>query len=156
MLRRALICLSIVFLFSSSLFAGENKPSSIEWEKDLEKAQVSMQKTDRPMLLLLTTPGCSYCDRMKAETFAQEWIVEEVGRKYLPVQLDGRQHKELVKRLQVRVYPTTVIVHSSGNVVEVLHGYRSPAAFIRHMAVAKVKLDNQNKLLAAKTTRELK
>lgn len=146
--RRAFVLLTLAF-FCSPLSAADSQPAHIQWEQDLQKGRAAMKGQNRPMLLYLTAPGCMYCEQMKQETFNQRWIIEEIRRKYTPVMLNGREHKVIADRLQVRMFPTIAIVHPSGKVVEIVRGYRKPAEFLKHMAVAKAKLDNHNRQLAA-------
>lgn len=172
MLRRAFVLGTIGLFTSPLLFADEAaqtkkvatrgavpfsrpepvKPEfkTIQWEKDLDKGRDAMKKSDKPMMLFLTAPSCVYCEEMKRDTFSQEWIIKEVNNKYTPVMIDGREHKTIADRLNVKMFPATAIVHPTGKVVEIVHGYRSPADFLKHMAVGRAKIDIENKALAAK------
>ena len=151
-MERRTFGLLLIAFFASSLSAAEPQPSEIHWERDLQKGRAAMKDLDRPMLLYLTAPGCIYCEQMKQETFNQQWIIEEIGRKYLPVLINGREHKVIADRLRVRMFPTIAIVHPTGKVVEIVRGYRNPAEFLKHMAVAKAKLDIHSKQVSAKAT----
>lgn len=130
--------------------APEKDPKTIQWETDLNKGRAAMEKTRQPMMLFLTAPGCVYCEEMKRDTFSQAWIIKEVNKKYTPVLINGREHKEIADRLSVRMFPATAIVHPTGKVLEVVHGYRKPADFLKHMAVGKAKLDIENRAIASK------
>lgn len=140
MLRRAFFLLIVSMLCPAVLAA--DKAQSISWRTDLKSAQTEMQQTQRPMLLYITMPGCVYCERMKAETFNQKRIADQVNEQYVPVQINGPKHSKITKQLNLRVYPTTAIVHPNGKVLEVLHGFQPAAKFVKRMAVAKAKLGN--------------
>lgn len=150
--------LSILFgfsLFCSGAFGAGQKPAVIRWEKDLTEASATVRKTKRPLLLLITAPGCVYCDRMKAEVFSRRPIIAQINDEFVALQLNGRKQTEVARSLRVRVYPTTVIVHPSGEVVKVLQGYRKPAEFAKSLVDAKLKLDVQDKLVAAQSKRTI-
>lgn len=149
MVRRVLVLFAVAAL-STHLLAGEVSPVSIKWEKNLHRGQATMTSTVRPMLLFVTAPGCTYCEQMKAHTFKHLEIAKHLNEKYVPVQINGRIHVELVRRLGVRMYPTTAIVHPSGRVVEIFQGYKKPAEFQNHLVIAKAKLEIENKLTATK------
>jgi len=139
-LGRASVFLAISILCQSNVVA--DKVQTISWRHDFANARIEMQQKQRPMLLLLTMPGCVYCDRMKVATFKHIGIIEQVNKKYVAVQLNGREHPQIAKGLNLYVYPTTAIVDPTGKVLEVLHGFQPAAAVAKRMAVAHAKLNN--------------
>jgi protein disulfide-isomerase len=118
---------------------GADTRPSIVWNQDLSAAKKAVEQR-RPVLLYLTMPGCTYCQKMKAETFAQKSIVKRISAEYVPVELKGRTNSEMSRLLQVRVYPTTAFIASDGKVVDIVHGYKSPSAFAKRMAAAQAKI----------------
>lgn len=123
---------------------------SIQWNKDLNTGRSRMVKTDQPMILFVTAPACQYCELMKETTFTQKWIVQQINEKFTPVMINGREEKEVADKLRIRYFPATAIVHPSGKVVEIAHGYKSPNEFLKYLAVARAKLDLEQKALAAR------
>lgn len=158
MLRQT-VCLLIAGLLFPLISIAQEQPSSsgtevrpqaevalsaepsVRWEKDLAKGRKKMKAAQRPMLLYLTVPGCVYCDRMKETTFSQKWIAEQIEKRFIPVEVDGRKEAALAKRLKVRVYPTTAAISPNGQVIELISGYQPAAEFLKQMAIidAKVK-----------------
>ena len=138
MLRRA-FTFSIVLILCHAVYAAD-KAQSISWRSDLQTAHTEMQEKQRPMLLYVTMPGCVYCERMKTETFHETSIVGEVNKKFVPVQINGTEHARIAQQLNLRVYPTTAIVHPNGRVLEVLHGFQPAANFAKRMAAVNAKL----------------
>lgn len=122
--------------------------SSIGWEKDLTEGRKAMGKKKLPMLLFLTAPSCQYCEVMKAETFKQQWIIREVNKKYIPVMINGREHKDITEKLSVRMFPAVAIVHPDGKVLDMVQGYKSPADFVKYLAVAQAKLKIESEQIA--------
>lgn len=159
--RRALSILVIATL-ASPLFAAElnveQAPApkvvpakEIKWVKDLEKGQAAMKRNNRPMFLYVTAPGCLYCDQMKQSVFTQKFFVDELNRKYTPVEINGREHKSISDRLQIKMFPAIAIVHPSGKVVEIARGYRTSPELLKHLAIAKARMVNHEKQIAAKS-----
>gem|GEM_PF-5442988 len=124
------------------------RQSGVQWEKDLIVGRKAMGKSERPMLLYLTAPACQYCELMKQDTFKQQWIIREINKKYTPVMLNGREHKSIADKLQVRMFPATAVVHPSGKVMEMVQGYKSPAEFVKYLAVAQAKLKIESEQIA--------
>ena len=120
----------------------------INWEKDLTVGRRAMGKSKRPMLLYLTAPSCQYCEMMKQDTFQQQWIIREINKKYTPVMLNGRTHKDIADKLHVRMFPATAVVHPSGKVMDIVQGYKSPAEFVKYLAVAQAKLKVESEQIA--------
>lgn len=160
--RRSLSILVIAAL-ASPLFAAElavEQPPApevvpakeIKWVKDLEKGRAAMKRDNRPMFLYVTAPGCLYCEQMKQDVFTQRFFVDELNRKYTPVEINGREHKSITERLQIKMFPAIAIVHPSGKVVEIARGYRTSPELLKHLAIAKARMVNHNKQLAAKST----
>jgi thioredoxin-related protein len=77
---------------------------------------------------------------MKSETFSRKSIVHQISTRYVPVELTGTANPELARKLKVRVYPTTVLISPRGEVVDIMHGFKSPAAFTKQLAAANSKI----------------
>lgn len=150
MVRRAILIAAIVAVTSSIANAQTKVVPPIRWLDDVADARAKMGETRRPMMLFLSVPGCTYCEMLKRDVFAQPWIRQEVARKFVPLMLNGREHKTITERLEVRSYPVVAIVHPDGKVIDVMRGYQKPSVFLKQMAVVNAKLDIHNKSLAAK------
>lgn len=145
----------ILFLFTalSDLHAAD----TIAWRENLatstaaKAGAVEDSQPAKPVLLFITAPGCSYCIKMKSDTFADRDVVAKVRQKFTAVKVDGRKHQKVAQKLKVKLYPTTAIVHPSGAVVEVISGYIGPKDFLNRLAAAEQKLSYQTKLLAARS-----
>ena len=132
------------------------QPTSVTWEKDLIAGRKAMGKSKRPMLLYLTAPTCRYCELMKQDTFQQQWIISEINKKYIPVTLNGREHKSIADKLHVRMFPATVVVHPSGKVVDKVEGYKTPSEFVTYLATAQAKLKFETEQIAKRQKSEKK
>ena len=150
MVRRAVLSVVIAIVVASFASAQTQVVRGVAWEKDLAKGRTTMAQKKRPMMLFLSAPGCVYCELMKQNVFTQPWVKKEVDAKYVPVILNGREHKEITKRLEVRSFPVIAIVHPDGKVIEVVRGYKDPTSFVKVMAVAKAKLKVHEQLIASK------
>lgn len=147
-LRRTSLLLALICV--GPLLMGAEKPKpAVSWSKDLSTAHAAMVKSQRPLMMYFTTAGCSYCKKMKAETFKDQDVAKEVQLRYIAVQVDAKQYPKLAKQLKLRFYPTTAIVQPSGKVVEVVHGYKAAEPFTKHLVAAKRKLTESK--LASKT-----
>src|SRR5262249_21702359 len=71
---------------------GRAKPAAtvnpIEWQPNLKDAHRVSLETGRPLLILITGPGCAPCRKLKAETLSDPLLSTFINRTFVPVQLD--------------------------------------------------------------------
>ena len=136
MFRFATVFLSVVLV--SGHIASAEKPA-ITWQRSLGTALEQSKAQKRPLLLFLTTPGCTFCERMKRQTLAQKQIVDQIQTRFVAVKLNGKSYPKVTKQLRVRMYPTTAVVESSGKVLDVIHGFKTPRDFTQRLTKAHTK-----------------
>lgn len=108
--------------------------------------------SNRPLLLFVTTQGCSYCVRMKSQTFGDQAIVRHITKNYTALNVDGVKHQQLSKNLGIRVFPTTVLIQPDGKVLDIVRGYQGPRDFAKKLQSADVKLARFRQGIASKPT----
>lgn len=114
-----LILIAVPFCQANPLNGG------IEWIADVDRAASESRRTDKPMLVKVSTDWCGYCKKMQRETFNTKQISNHVNQCFIPVYLDGDKHKSLVQQLGVRSYPTTLVVSAEGKVLSRITGFRT-------------------------------
>ncbi len=62
---------------------------------------------------------------MKKQTLQDESIVKQVSEGFIAVKVDAKEDPELLKKLRVRLLPTTVILKPNGAVVESIRGFQT-------------------------------
>lgn len=107
---------------------GGQVGSDIAWLSEMPQAQARAQHAARPLLLEFHTPGCEWCAKMEAETFADPRVIE-LARQFTCVRIDGETEPQLAQQYGVHEYPTTVFADESGHVLGRLPGYVPPADF---------------------------
>lgn len=96
-------------------------------------AWTAAQKTNRPILMFVTAPGCPHCVKMIAETYQARHISPLVVDSFETVYVDRATQPELVAKLQVRWFPTTIVVGTNNKVIDVLEGYIDPLTFSQRL-----------------------
>lgn len=66
---------------------------------------------------------------MIAETYQAPHISPLVAESFEPVYVDRAVQPELVAKLKVKWFPTTIVVGANNKVLDVLEGYVEPMAF---------------------------
>lgn len=87
------------------------------------------QKSRRPVLLYISSEDCRFCVKMLKDTYSHPQIAAALSQSCEPVALMREDNQELVKHLQIRAYPTTVIVGADGKEVTRIEGYLPPQKF---------------------------
>ena len=104
-------------------------------------AWTAAQKSNRPILLYVTMPGCPHCERMMEETYHLPNVEQMVSQSFESVYVSRQTHPRLVKSLKVKWYPTTVLVGTNNKVVDVIEGYVDAKAFQRRLKVGLASAD---------------
>lgn len=104
---------------------GGARPASVTWSHDIRAAARQARQARRPMIVRVTADWCSYCQRMKKETFTHPQVLGEISGGYVPVIVDADRNSEIVSQLGVRSLPTTLVISSDLRVVERMEGFRS-------------------------------
>lgn len=116
----SLLIPAIVLVTTSSVSA-----ESLKWSKDMKTAWKTAQEKEQPLLLFVSSKNCPYCERMKKQTLQDESIVKQVSDGFIAVRVDAKEDAELLKKLRIRLLPTTVILKPDGVVVESIRGFQT-------------------------------
>ncbi|MCA9259869.1 MAG: thioredoxin fold domain-containing protein [Planctomycetales bacterium] len=96
-------------------------------------AWTAAQKTNRPILVYVSSAHCPYCVRMLSETYQSPRVKDTVVSSFETVYVDRQSQPELVAALGVRLFPTTVLVAPNNKVVDLMEGYVAADAFGRRL-----------------------
>lgn len=100
------------------------KPAAVTWHTDIDAAWTLAKQQQRPMLIYVSAKNCSWCVRMARETLADAGLQTDVTASCIAVRLDQQTaDRELLKKLGVRVYPTTLIVSPQAKILSRTDGY---------------------------------
>jgi hypothetical protein len=102
------------------------RQSNIIWHGDLDSGWRESKRTGRPMVIFITSSHCRYCDAMKAATWRDLGINSRVGNEFVAVQLCPERNAKELSRIQVDVYPTTLVALPQGKVIDHRKGYQPP------------------------------
>lgn len=107
-----------------SVLTGGSAIADLPWQTDVRAALKQAKASGKPMMIQFTAEWCGYCHKMKATTFADPAVVQQVNADFIPVMLDADQHSELVEKLKLKGLPATVVVDPSLRILKKLNGYQ--------------------------------
>jgi thioredoxin-related protein len=114
--------------------------SAIDWN-NFNDGLAEAENSDKPILVFVSTTWCSYCRKMREDTFADDRIINRLKDSFVAVAIDGdagntvrykgRQfsEKDFTRALRVRGFPTTIFFDSGGEIVFGQPGYIPPEQF---------------------------
>jgi protein disulfide-isomerase len=99
------------------------------WVRDVEHALSVAQSKQRPLVLFVSTDGCVHCDKMIATTFRDVNIRQALSTSFVAAAIKSSERPDLMDHLQIRSFPTTLLVSPDGEVLDQMTGYVDAAKF---------------------------
>lgn len=129
-IQRALCiaCLAMVAFAGRTCVAEE-----INWRTSYAKALEEAAESDRPVLVKVSAQWCSHCTRMQRETLSDANVANEVSDNFVPLALDADRDAELIRRFQVRTFPTTIVVAPDRTILRRITGYQGRSEFTANL-----------------------
>jgi len=124
-MRFAIPAMTLMF----ALVAGVANAAEPVWAKNLDQAYKSSKEKDRPMLIFISSSRCYYCDQMKKKTLTDPEVRTALSNGFVPIIVQASEYPELMRKLGVRRYPTTLIVSPEAKIQDVIDGYVKPREF---------------------------
>ncbi len=95
----------------------------VAWQARFFDAMKTAKETKQPVLVFATMQGCQHCEKMYHESYTDEKIAGTLNRDFIPVWLDAERSEDLLERMGVEVYPTTLIYSPQGKLLGKIEGY---------------------------------
>lgn len=92
----------------------------------MDEAWQVAQESQQPILLFVTSDHCHYCRKMESDTFSHPKLQPAFAQFFEMTEVNARSQPELVARLGVRAFPTTVVISPNGRALAKLEGYIGP------------------------------
>lgn len=99
------------------------------WIRDVDQALEVAQARQQPILLFVSMDGCKYCQKMAQTTFRNRQVLQTIGSQYVPAAIKNSERPDLMRQLQIRSFPTTLIVSPEGDVLHEMKGYVEAGKF---------------------------
>lgn len=105
----------------------------IDRRAELNAVLTQAQAAQKPVLPELYLEGCPHCARLHRETYADPQVIATVNDRFIPVQLEGRAHMDVVKQYDVQGAPTTLILSSDRQEQHRFAGFQPPADYLKEL-----------------------
>ncbi|MBO6571821.1 thioredoxin fold domain-containing protein [bacterium] len=140
-LLRLTIPLVLALLSVSTALAQESSvDSGVEWQT-LEEAQKKAKETGKKVLVFGYADWCTYCMKMRKETYPEENVQKSLSDDFIPVQINGESEEEIVfngktyksyelaRYLRLTSYPTHYFLNSEGKIIGAQPGFLPAEVF---------------------------
>jgi len=104
-------------------------PRMLFVQTSVEQAWKSAVAANKPLLVMFTSDGCMYCQRMLNETYRNPAIERMLRGSTETVLAHSRDYKALAQKLGIRGYPSTLLVSPEGEVLDFMEGYVDAKTF---------------------------
>ncbi|MEQ8579543.1 MAG: thioredoxin family protein [Balneola sp.] len=132
---RLTIPLLLAFLSAGTTLAQESSvDSGVEWQS-LEEAQKKAKESGKKVLIFGYADWCTYCMKMRKETYPEENVQKSLSDDFIPVQINGESEEEIVfngktyksyelaRYLRLTSYPTHYFLNSEGKIIGAQPGF---------------------------------
>ncbi len=120
-----------------TLIKTSSDAPAILWHDDLESGWRESRRRDLPMVIFITSENCTYCDAMKRETWGNPSVRERIANGFVAIRLTPRKNAATLKRIDIKMFPMTLIGEPRGKVIGHRMGYQPPAALHQLLSEAK-------------------
>ena len=117
--------------------SGKEINFSFNYEDIIKQAK----EQDKLLFIDFETTWCGPCRTMDQYVYTADVTVEAFNN-ILAVKIDGDEHRELVKKYDVKAYPTLIILSSNGKIIGKKVGYLSVKDIVAFINEAKATLSN--------------
>ena len=125
--RMLLSLLALSLIASSASFARSATAGG--WIRDVDQALEVAQSRQQPVLLFVSMDDCKYCQKMVQTTFRDQRVLQTIGSQYVPAVIKNSERPDLMRQLQIRSFPTTLVVSPEGDVLHEMKGYVEASKF---------------------------
>ncbi len=120
----------ISFLALSSLFAASSEfASSMNYHTSYESALKEAQKTNKPIMMVVSTKTCPWCRKLEHQTLKRKIVHDIVSTNFTPLVLTRGEDTYPLK-FDAKVVPTTFFIDpKTTNIIHKIRGYKNKKVF---------------------------
>lgn len=139
-LRLTIPLLLALLSVSTTLAQDSSVDSGVEWQT-LEEAQKKAKETGKKVLVFGYADWCTYCMKMRKETYPEDNVQKSLTDDFIPVQINGESEEEIVfngktyksyelaRYLRLTSYPTHYFLNSDGKIIGAQPGFLPAEVF---------------------------
>jgi len=111
----------------------------VDFSQNYEDSLKLAKEQDKLLFIDFETTWCGPCRTMDLYVYTAD-VTVEAFKNILAVKIDGDEHRELVKKYDVKAYPTMIILSPKGKIIAKKVGYLSVKDIVAFIKEAKTTL----------------
>ena len=130
--RYLILAILLLMIPVSAMAADQEKddPRSITWV-GYNQGMTQGRDFDKPVFLHFTAPWCSWCKKMKKETYTDPKVIRYMTDNFVAVMIDTEKLPSLARKYAVDSLPTLWFLDSRGKGLTSIEGYVGPEKLLR-------------------------
>lgn len=122
----------LVTILSSLTFASMNSfAKKNNYFTNYEKAKESSKKTNKPLMLVLVTNTCPWCEKLEKQTLNKKNINHVVNQNFTPLILNRDKALYPIDKFKAKVVPSVFFIDSKNErTINTSYGYKSKKKFL--------------------------
>ncbi len=121
--------LTLLGSFNSQIAAGDSAKGWLE--QDLEAALAKAKAEHRVVLVDIYADWCAQCKELDEHTWPDAGVQAWIKANAVPIRIDtDAKRKDLATRLQIRSYPTVLLLDAEGRELRRILGYQKPQSML--------------------------
>jgi thiol:disulfide interchange protein DsbD len=97
-------------------------------EQDLEGALVKAKAERKVVLVDIYAEWCAQCKELDEKTWPEAGVKQWIAQNAVPIRIDtDARRKDLATKLQIRSYPTVILLDAEGRELRRILGFQKPA-----------------------------
>jgi FKBP-type peptidyl-prolyl cis-trans isomerase 2 len=129
--KPVVIELEVVSLTKASAFKG----MEIGWMEDHDKALEKAAAEQKPVVLMLYAPWCSWSKKLMNESM-EDPRIKVMKDKFVWAKVNSETQKDIYQFYEQKGYPLTVLLSAEGEIIKKIDGYREAGALKKELEAA--------------------
>jgi thioredoxin-related protein len=127
------IFISVLILALSSFGASKDFAKEFNYYLSYEKALKESKKTNKPIMMLISTQTCPWCRKLEAQTLRKDYINEYIQKKYIPLSVIKDMGDYPNNIFQAPAVPVIYFINSDEDEIGKIVGYKPHDKFIQKL-----------------------
>lgn len=99
-------------------------------ELTLDEALARARAEEKLVFIDFFATWCGPCNQLDSTTFADEKVIEWLGKHTVPLKIDVDREKDVAKRFHVNSMPTLILLRPDGTELDRIRGYQTGDQFL--------------------------
>jgi thioredoxin-related protein len=126
--------LFISVFFSLGFASVNNFNKTDNYYTNYNQALEKSLQTNKPLMLLVVTTTCPWCEKLKKQTLSKEKINNFISKNFIPLILNKDKAQYPTDKFEAKVVPTVFFINPRDEkIINTSFGYKSQKKFLKSL-----------------------